>query len=262
MHIGIIGALTAEIALIQEQIKNPCIQEKAKRKYFSGTLYNVATTVVASGCGKVAAAIAASTLISEFKVDKIIFIGTAGGIAPFLNIGDVVISTKLYHHDMDPRPIFPRYEIPLTGKSYFEADCQMQQLSFAAATQAVKKDLSNITSNTGNKYFINTVPNVYSGLIGSGDCFVNNTQRRNDLIMDTLAVEMEGAAVAQVCDEHNLPFVVIRIISDRADHSAAIYFLAFLRDVASHFSNEIIKILFQKSNFSEAYQMENFPILS
>lgn len=249
MHIGIIGAMTEEIALIQEQIIDPNLQMKAGRHYISGLLHNIATTVVTAGCGKVAAAVTASTLISQFNVDRIIFIGTAGGIAPFLNIGDIVISTKLYQHDMDARPIFPRYEIPLTGNMYFEADHEMQQLSFTAATQLLTENISTITPDVRDKYFAKAIPKVYSGVIASGDCFVNDAQRSSDLIVDTLAVEMEGAAVGQVCGEHGTPFVVIRIISDKADHSAAIDFLAFLNDVASHFSHEVIKSLYQKLAF-------------
>lgn len=248
MIIGIMGAMEEEINAIK-----PLIQEikqiiSGGRVYYTGTIHNTQVVLSSSRCGKVASAITATTLILQFKISHLIFTGVAGAVNPELNIGDIVISDKLYQHDMDARPLFDHHEIPLTQKIFFDANADMiaqAKLSFIP----LLNHLTNNLSPQQKQKFTITTPKCVVGTIASGDQFITNNTTTSALLAvrpSTLAVEMEGAAVAQVCHDHNIPFVIIRTISDRANHQADIDFSAFINDIAKFNSEMMISHMLEK----------------
>ena len=139
MLLGIMGAMPEEMNKIISTISNKEIIERGSRIYYKGILSGQEVVAVFSRWGKVAAATTATHLILEFKVDRIVFTGVAGGISPDLNIGDIVIGQHLYQHDMDARPLMRRFEIPLTGKTSYEIPRQ----NIDTMAQAVHNFLKN-----------------------------------------------------------------------------------------------------------------------
>ena len=180
-------------------------------------------------------------MILEFNVDRIVFTGVAGAISPELNVGDVVIGQRLYQHDMDARPLMRRFEIPLTGKTSFETPQQNVDIM----AQAVHNFLIN------NKEFRKelteqNIPNVklLTGDIASGDLFISSSDMKLALsknLPSVVCAEMEGAAVAQVCDDYEVPLVVVRVISDSADEEAHISAIGFVNQHAGDYSLSILK---------------------
>lgn len=250
--IAIMGAMPEEIALLLEDMQNIETQVIAGREYHIGTLYNKKVITVFSRMGKVASAATAATLLSHFGVSRIIFTGVAGAIDSQLNVGDVVISTQLVQHDMDASalPMYQPFEIPLLGITHFAADKELIALAEQSAKQYLSAPFFTETKLEHRIKLGIQQPNVFKGIIASGDRFVAHPDDVNLLktnIPGILCVEMEGAAVAQVCYEHNVPFVVCRVMSDRADHGAPIDFPAFVENVASLLTRgmvcELIKLL-------------------
>ena len=248
MKIGIMGAMLEEVSELKKNMQIEATHEIGAREYHCGELYGIDTVLVFSRCGKVASASTATTLVGEFDVDYIIFTGVAGATDSSLNIGDIVIGEKAHQHDMDATPLFKKHEIPLLGKIFFEADLDLIEKAYLAASEFLAEGKDLFGSETLARFSINE-PKVYRGAIASGDKFVAHPLAVEQLLKDvpeTMAVEMEGAAVAQICFEHQIPFVIIRTISDKADHSAAIDFQSFIDEISAHYSREIIKKLYYK----------------
>jgi adenosylhomocysteine nucleosidase len=245
MKIGIVGAMPQEIDLIKEDFETDTVHEIAGRVYHTGKFCGVDSVLVFSRWGKVAAASTATTLIERFAVDCIIFTGVAGAVSPKLNVGDIVIADKLLQHDFDVSMFgnFEKFEIPLLGISRFPVDARLVEIARVAAEEYLES-ISPSSARGGGRGVES--PAVHVGTIGSGDQFMADTKKIEALriaIPDLLCVEMEGAAVAQVCHEYGIPYTVIRTISDKADHSAAMDFITFIRDIASHYSHGILKQL-------------------
>ena len=224
-RIALIGAMQEELSAVLTLMQDASCKTVAGRQFWQGHLNGHAVVAVLSGIGKVAAAITATVLIEKFKVNRILFTGVAGGLAAHVNVGDVVVGTELLQHDMNASPLFPQYEVPLLGRARFQADEIMTKCLMDSAAQAL--------------------PNaqVHAGLIVSGDQFVSSaseSQRLQSNISDALAVEMEGAALAQVCHAYGIPLAVVRTLSDRADDNAHTDFLQFVKDVASPYSAAIV----------------------
>lgn len=243
IKIGIMGAMAQEVAHLKKSMIIASEETIAGRIYYSGTLIDAEIVLAFSHWGKVAAASTATTLINKFNVDAIIFTGVAGAVSEKLNIGDVVIGTGVYQHDMDARPFFEQFQIPLTNNIVFKLDLN----GIDKATKASEFFLSTINhhidSNKLTKFFISN-PKVYTGIIASGDRFIADTLTHGNLKLpseNVLAVEMEGAAVAQVCNDYNIPFTVIRTISDKADHTASIDCLSFMNEIAGEYSAGIVQ---------------------
>lgn len=200
----------------------------AGREFWAGHLHGHEVVAVLSRIGKVAAATTATALIERFGVDRIVFTGVAGGLAPGVQRGQVVVAESFLQHDLDASPIFPRYEVPLYGLSRFATDPALtQQLA-----EAVRRALPGTP--------------LHRGLIVSGDRFVATTAESGALqqaLPEALAVEMEGAAIAQVCHDYGVPFCAVRTISDRADDEAHGDFLQFIEEVASRHSAAIVEAL-------------------
>jgi len=242
MKIGILGAMHEEVSLIKKRLTVSRIESIAGKEFFVGQLNGADVVVTHSRWGKVASASTASTLIHHFNVDCILFTGVAAALHPDLQIGDVVVSEKLYQHDMDTRPFFDQHIIPLLGFKYFEADKKLLSIGTASAQKFLREFSQYIDADSVNAFSLHN-PKVHSGIIGSGDQFIGHPDIAKKILQETpeiLAVEMEGAAVAQVCHEHNVPFIVIRTISDKANASAHIDFTKFIQNVASVYSFGIV----------------------
>lgn len=243
--IGIMGAIPEEINGVVSLLTDKQEHRIGKRTYYTGVLNNQNVVVVYSRIGKVAAATTVSTLILEFKITELIFTGVAGGIDSSLKIGDIVLGQSLIQHDMNAQPLFPAYEIPLLGKAYFDADTDKLELAKTAILELLEQQhLHQVISDKDlNKFNIHQ-PQLHVGLIGSGDLFFSTNTQKEKLqanIKNVLCVEMEGAAVAQVCYEFGIPFTIIRTISDQADDHSTIDFQSFIERISNVYSIEIIK---------------------
>lgn len=235
------GAMPEEMDKIIAAITNKQIVERGSRLYYRGDLYGQEVVAVFSRWGKVAAATTATHLITEFKVDSIVFTGVAGAISPELNVGDIVIGQRLFQHDMDARPLMRRFEIPLTGKTSYETPEQ----NVNTMTQAVHNFLRNDKQfrQTLREHDIDNIK-LLAGDIASGDLFISSSVMKNALLKNLPSVvcaEMEGAAVAQVCDDYGLPLVVVRVISDSADENAHSSAIGFVNQHAGNYSLSILK---------------------
>jgi adenosylhomocysteine nucleosidase len=232
MKLGIIGAMPQEIDAIAREFVEMERVSTGGRDYHIGSFAGADAVLVFSRWGKVAAAITATTLIERFGVDTVIFTGVAGGVHPELTVGDVVIADKLIQHDFDASlsGMFAQFEIPLLGISHFPVEQHLTALALSGADRYLR------SAGSSNRTMV--------GTIASGDEFVAGLDRLEQLrraIPDLLCVEMEGAAVAQVCHEYKVPFIVIRTISDNADQSAPVDFVSFLHETASRYSHGILK---------------------
>lgn len=242
------GAMPEEINGVVELLTNKQEISIGGRIYFTGTINGIQTIVVFSRWGKVAAATTVSTLILKFNITQLIFTGVAGAINHQLKIGDIVIAKRLVQHDMDARPLMAQFEIPLLGKIYF--DCPEQQLNMAqnAVNDLLdNKHLHEIINADELAAFNITAPKLLVGDIASGDQFFSNSNDKNALVQklpEVLCVEMEGAAVAQVCFEYDIPFIIIRTISDVANEQSHIDFPLFISTISSRYAVEIIKNIY------------------
>jgi adenosylhomocysteine nucleosidase len=245
--IGIMGAISEEISAIVAEIRGDLVVTvSGMRSYHVGILWGVPVVAVYSRIGKVAAASTATHLISDFHVDRIIFTGVAGGIDPSLNVGDIVIAGDLYQHDMDARPLFGRHEIPLLGKSGFSTSASLRSRCLEAAQKFIDEDLKSAIPAEILASFGIMHPRALEAGIASGDKFFADRAESAELAvrLPVACVEMEGAAVAQVCHEYGVEYAVIRTISDSANASAHIDFAAFINEVASLYSHGVLKRLF------------------
>lgn len=200
------------------------------RDYHQGMLYGQSCVIALTRVGKVAAAATTATLLHDFNVERVVFTGVAGGIAENVQVGDVVIGSALAQHDLDARPFFPRFEVPLLHTSRFATSDALSALLLRCAAEFLAEQPA--------------APAAHLGLIVTGDQFLNSAEAVAQLRADmpeALCVEMEGAAVAQVCHEFGVPCAVMRTVSDRADGDSHIDFPLFLREVASVYSSGILR---------------------
>ncbi|MDH2205876.1 MULTISPECIES: 5'-methylthioadenosine/adenosylhomocysteine nucleosidase [Empedobacter] len=243
--IGIMGAIPQEINGVVNLLTNKQEHKIGRRSYFTGELNNQKVVVVYSRVGKVAASATVTTLILEFKVSELIFTGVAGGIHADVKIGDIVLGQSLIQHDMNAQPLFPAYEIPMLGKAYFEADSSQLEVATTAILEILEEQhLHNVISEKDLDKFNIHQPQLHVGLIGSGDLFFSTNSQKEKLqqnLPEILCVEMEGAAVAQVCYEFDIPFIIIRTISDDADDHSTLDFNSFIEKISNVYSIEIIK---------------------
>jgi adenosylhomocysteine nucleosidase len=243
--LGIIAALQEEIApLIEEMRAGPAWRTATtgRREYALGTLHGQRCVLTLARIGKVAAATTATALIHQFGVEAIVFTGVAGGVAPQVRVGDVVIADTLMQHDLDASPLFPRFEVPLLGRSRFETDARLSNALARAAADFARSDTTALTERY--PALVDGAPRVHRGLVVSGDRFIADHLARDALLAaapEALAVEMEGAALAQVCYEYDVPCAVVRTISDTADAHAPASFSSFLADLASAYSAGVLR---------------------
>ena len=249
-RIGILGAMPEEINGIVSLLKDKSEVIKGMRTYYLGTINDVEVVVVFSRWGKVASATTVTHLIIEFGITQLFFTGVAGAIHPSLNIGDIVIASSLIQHDLDARPIMDRFEIPLLGKTMLCPPREILDVAIESIGELVRtKSLIQLLSLKQQEAFSLLNLKMVVGQIASGDqFFASNGDKENlsAILPEVLCVEMEGAAVAQVCFEYNIPYVIIRTISDEANDNSVVDFKEFVSQVASRFGVEIIKQMIKK----------------
>jgi len=227
---GVMAALPEELGDLVHRLQDAQTHAVAGREFIQGQLNGQRLCAVTARIGKVAAALTATTLIERFGVNRLVFVGVAGGLGQAVRRGDVVVASELVQHDLSAWPLFPRGEIPLLGKTRLTCDPALTRALEDAARQALQGEQQ-----------------LHTGLIASGDQFIQGhamAQAIRDAHPDVLAVEMEGAAVAQVCEECGVPFAVLRTLSDVADDGAAHDFLAFMRDTAAPLASGVLARLF------------------
>lgn len=219
------GAMVEEIEPLIEFFDDVKKVGYAKNKFYTAKYKNLELVIAYSKIGKVFASLTASTMIEKFECEKLLFSGVAGAINPELNIGDLIIADKLCQHDLDITAFGHPYGYVPEGAVCIESD----------------KELLSIAKSVANEKNLK----LKEGTIATGDQFIANVERKN-WIKDTFsadALEMEGASVAVVCDALNVPFFILRSISDSADMDASFDFDAFLKDSAKKSADFIISML-------------------
>lgn len=217
--IGIIGAMEVEVAKLKAMLQDTETKNMAGMTFVSGNLNGKPVVVVRSGIGKVNAAICTQILACEYKADYIINTGVAGSLCNEINIGDIVLSKDTLQHDMDATGFgYKIGVIPQMEKSVFEADERLIRI----AKRCIEDDITDI------KAFV--------GRVVSGDQFISDKNKKEWLVENFAGycTEMEGAAIAQAAYLNNIPFIIIRAISDKADDSATEDYPTFEAKAAQH----------------------------
>ena len=232
MKIGIIGAMDEELLPIRGHIHTPEKIRKGNRIFWRGEESGHAIFLTRCDPGKVNAAIAAQQMIDHFSVDAIFNMGSSGALAPELEVGDLVIATEAVQHDFDLtswnlKPGELIFNV-LTAKESGQLQFRSQQvfnsdgkLSKLALDVAQKIELTQLNGHS---------PKIYTGRILSGDQFISKREKAEELwnTLNGLCTDMEAAAISHTCSINNVPFLCIRAISDKADHTAAVSFTDFL----------------------------------
>ncbi len=227
MKIGIIGAMEQEVAILKSSLNHLKEENKAGANYFSGQINGVDVVLLQSGIGKVAAAIGTTLLIDNYQPDLIINTGSAGGFDSSLTMGDVVISSEVRHHDAD-----------VTAFGYEIGQMAGQPAAFTADEKLISVAEAAVESAEGK--------HAVKGLICTGDAFVCTAEKQQfirDNFPSAVAVEMEASAIAQTCYQFNVPFVVVRAISDVANKESPMSFEEFLPLAAQSSSEMVLKMI-------------------
>ena len=217
--IGIIGAMEVEIASLKSAMKVSRMLKKAQMEFLEGELEGCQAVVVRSGIGKVNAAVCTQILVDEFGVDGVINTEIAGSLKAEINIGDIVLSTDVLHHDMDATGFgYPLGQIPQMNAFSFQADEQMRKLAKEVCEE------------------VNPEIRVFEGRVVSGDQFISSREVKDKIKenFDGCCTEMEGASIAQTAYLNQIPFVIIRAISDKADDSATMDYPTFEKQAVEH----------------------------
>ena len=223
--LAIMGAMQEEIDPLLEFFKDYKIIEYADNKYYELNYKGLDIVIAHSKIGKVFASLTASTLIQKFSCDSLLFSGVAGAINPNLNIGDLIVATKLCQHDLDITAFGHPFGFVPGGKVFVESSKELLDLA------------KNVAKNENLK--------VIEGIIATGDQFIhsNVTKEFIEKTFKADALEMEGASVAVVCDSLSIPFFILRAISDSANMDAGFDFDEFLQSSAKISSNYLVKII-------------------
>lgn len=217
--LGIIGAMAEEVANLKAQMENVKIHTAAKMDFYEGKLKGKDVVIVRSGIGKVNAAICSQILVDQYHVDGIINTGIAGSLRNQINIGDIVLSKDTIQHDMDATGFgYQAGQIPQMDVSVFEGDPNM----IRTARECCEQEIPEI--------------GVHVGRVVSGDQFISDREKKNWLLetFQGYCTEMEGAAIAQTAYLNQVPFVIIRAISDKADDSAGMDYAEFEAKAIEH----------------------------
>ena len=217
--VGIIGAMELEVETLKSKMTDVRITKKANMEFYEGILNSTPAVVVRSGIGKVNAALCVQILVDVFEITHVINTGVAGSLNAQLNIGDILISKDALHHDMDVTIFgYQLGEVPQLGRLAFSADERMMKL----AKSSCEKTCPEI--------------NVLYGRVVSGDQFISDGTVKDRLIQTFHGdcTEMEGASIAHGAYLNNIPFVIIRAISDKADGSAEMDYPQFEKAAAEH----------------------------
>jgi adenosylhomocysteine nucleosidase len=227
MKIAVIGAMEEEVELLRKEIENPETKTIANSEFTSGTYKNHEIVLLKSGIGKVNAAMTTSILLSEYKPDYVINTGSAGGYDPNLEVGAIVISHEVRYHDVDVTAFgYEIGQVPQLPAS-FKADEHLMKLAEDAVHEIGEHQAA-------------------TGLIATGDIFMHDPAKVEQVRIhfpQMKACEMEAAAVAQVCHQFEVPFVVIRALSDIAGKESSISFDEFLPIAAKHSTQVVLNVI-------------------
>ncbi len=229
MRVGIIGAMDEEVDLLRSKMSDMEAVNLAGSEFYNGKIDGLEVTLLKSGIGKVNAAMGTALLIEKFQPDVIINTGSAGGFHKELNVGDVVISTEVRHHDVDVTIFGYEYGQVPRMPAYFSPD----------------DNLVTVAEKSAEK--INDIQ-VVKGLIASGDSFMSDPERVEYVrskLPKLYAAEMEAAAIAQVAHQFEVPFVIIRSLSDIAGKDSNVSFDQFLETAAKN-SAELILLMLEE----------------
>lgn len=241
--VAVLAAMEQEHHLIETIVADPTEQLFHGRRFVVGTVSGVPVVTAISGLGKVAAAATVAIVLERFRPSQVLFAGVAGGVGQDVGIGDIVIADALVQHDFDATPLFDRFVIPSLDAARIPTDPGATDDLTAATHRFLASGAMPEIAGSGFAAFDPEMTQVHRGLIGSGDKFVDSAADAANLLRDLpdlLAVEMEGAAVAQICAEVGTPFAVVRSISDRADDAAGVDFLTFVESVAAPLTAGIV----------------------
>ena len=242
-RIALISAVHEELAEILQLMPDEHQVALGGRTYWQGHLQGHEVVAVLSGIGKVAAATTATLLLERFAPQQVIFTGVAGGLLPGVEVGDIVVGSAFVQHDFDASPLYPRHELPGYGRSRLLPDLALAQVLHLAAKDAVTWLPKLLDAEVLLAMGLHA-PSVHQGEIATGDRFIHcpvDGAALRAAVPEALAVDMESAAVAQVCHDYGVPFAAVRTISDRADSQAPIDFPRFLQQVARHYSARIVR---------------------
>jgi adenosylhomocysteine/aminodeoxyfutalosine nucleosidase len=219
------GAMPEEIEPILKKVGNYTTVEYANNKYYEASYNGVDLVIAYSKIGKVFSTLTATTMIEHFGAQKLLFSGVAGAISQDLKVGDLIVATKLSQHDLDITAFGHPYGYVPEGAVFIEADKNMIEMS-----KEVAEDMGK---------------SVKEGIIATGDQFVANEERKNWIgkEFNADALEMEGGSVAVVCDALNVPFFILRAISDAADIDASFSFDEFLETSAIESAEFVMKMV-------------------
>lgn len=251
-RVGIMAAMPEELQALLDVMPDEAVERRAGRDFWTGHLHGREVVLVLSRIGKVAAATTTTMLLAHYGVERIIFTGVAGGLGPGVRVGDVVVADALIQHDMDASPLFPRFELPGMYLSSLSPPADWTEQVHEVVCQALSAEALSAGGPLAHAHLAELalgLPRVHKGLIVSGDQFVHAAQvsaALREALPAALAVEMEGAAVAQVCHDFQVPYAVVRTISDRADDDAHLDFPRFIEGVARHYSSAIVAALLQR----------------
>lgn len=226
--IGIIGAMDVEIAYILSQLEEKKETCKAGLTFTEGTIGNVSAVVVKSGIGKVNAALCTQILIDCFGITHLINSGIAGSLNNDIEIGDVVVSTDAIMHDMDVSSFgYDPGQTPGMRARSFKAD------------ETLRKIITEALAHTAPEI------HVFEGTVATGDQFISDRKRKEEIrrVFHAECTEMEGAAIAQCAYVNEIPFVIMRYISDKADESASVYYPEFEAAAAKRSAELIVSVL-------------------
>ncbi|MCD7033012.1 5'-methylthioadenosine/S-adenosylhomocysteine nucleosidase [Metabacillus sp. GX 13764] len=232
MRIAIIGAMEEEVAILREKLGSASTETVAGSEFTSGVYKWAEIVLLKSGIGKVNAAISTTLLLDRFQPDYVINTGSAGGFYSELNVGDIVISKEVRHHDVDVTAFGYEYgQVPGLPPAYLPDPLLLE----LAEASAFKQEGVQITT----------------GLIVTGDSFMNDPERVEYIrtkFKDIYAAEMEAAAIAQVCHQFGVPFVIIRALSDIAGKESDVSFEQFLDKAAVNSAGLVLSIAEQLNN--------------
>ena len=217
--IGIIGAMELEVTTLRSLMDIENTVKKASLTFYEGKLEGKDIVLVQCGIGKVNSALCAQILISEFKVDAVVNTGVAGAIHSSLGVNDIVISTEAIQ----------KGQIPQMDNSIFIADERLVNAAYESSLDQVK-----------DKEF-----QIVKGRVATGDIFISSKELKEELENDFEAYcgEMEGGAIAHACYLNNIPFVIIRAMSDKADGSANVTYDEFVVEAAENSKDIVLKML-------------------
>ncbi|KXZ39579.1 adenosylhomocysteine nucleosidase [Alkalithermobacter thermoalcaliphilus JW-YL-7 = DSM 7308] len=226
--IGIIGAMDEEVDILKEHMDIEQVIKKACLEFNVGTIEGKKVVLVRCGIGKVNASLCTQILISEFSVSKVINTGVAGALHDELDVLDIVISTDTMYHDFDVTVFdYEIGQIPRMETSIFEADKNLVEIAYNSSIESVKNH------------------KILKGRIVSGDIFVSSKDLKEKLVskLNAYATEMEGASIGHTCYVNNVPFVIIRAMSDKADGSAHVNYNEFVNKAANNSKDIVLNML-------------------